>query len=54
MFRALEQGWREMLSEVVADWTDEDVERFSELFIRFADDFERYALASAAESTVIP
>jgi DNA-binding MarR family transcriptional regulator len=51
MFRALEQGWREMLSEVVADWDDEDVDRFSELFTRFAADFERYALASAAGGT---
>lgn len=47
MFRALERGWREMLSEVVADWADDDVDRFSELFVRFAADFERYALASA-------
>ena len=51
MFHALEQGWREMLSEVVADWDDEDVDRFSELFTRFAADFERYALASAAGGT---
>lgn len=51
MFHALEQGWREMLSEVVADWTDEDVDRFSELFTRFAADFERYALASATSTT---
>lgn len=50
MFHALEQGWREMLSEVVADWDDEDVDRFSELFTRFAADFERYALASATGS----
>jgi DNA-binding MarR family transcriptional regulator len=47
MFHALEQGWREMLSEIVADWDDEDVDRFSDLFTRFAADFERYALASA-------
>ena len=51
MFHALERGWREMLSEVVADWNDEDVDRFGELFTRFADDFERYALASAAGGT---
>lgn len=48
MFHALEQGWREMLSEIVADWDDDDVARFSELFTRFAADFERYALAGAA------
>jgi DNA-binding MarR family transcriptional regulator len=54
MFHALEQGWREMLSEIVADWPDEDVDRFSELFTRFAADFERYALASAAGGAVGP
>jgi DNA-binding MarR family transcriptional regulator len=43
MFDALEKGWRQMLSEVVADWEPADVERFSELFTRFAADFERYA-----------
>lgn len=52
MFHALEQGWREMLSEIVEDWDDEDVERFSELFTRFAADFERYALASGTGGTV--
>jgi DNA-binding MarR family transcriptional regulator len=48
MFEALEHGWREMLSEIVADWEPEDVDRFTELFTRFAADFERYAAASAA------
>ncbi len=43
MFQALEKGWREMLSEVVADWDPADIQRFSELFVRFAADFERYA-----------
>ena len=51
MFRALEQGWREMLSEVVADWADEDVDRFGKLFTRFAADFERYDNAGAAAGT---
>jgi hypothetical protein len=54
MFHALEHGWREMLSEIVADWDDEDVDRFSELFTRFAADFERYALASAAGNAGAP
>jgi DNA-binding MarR family transcriptional regulator len=48
MFSALEKGWRGMLSEVVADWESEDVERFSELFTRFAADFERYAVRENA------
>jgi DNA-binding MarR family transcriptional regulator len=48
MFRALEKGWRVMLSEVVAEWDDDDVERFSELFVRFAADFERYAVKENA------
>jgi DNA-binding MarR family transcriptional regulator len=43
MFDALEKGWRQMLSEVVADWDPADVAQFSELFVRFAADFDRYA-----------
>ncbi len=43
MFSALEKGWRLMLSEIVADWDEADVARFSELFTRFAAAFERYA-----------
>ena len=43
MFLALEQGWRQMLTEVVADWDPVDVDRFSALFTRFAADFDRYA-----------
>jgi DNA-binding MarR family transcriptional regulator len=48
MFEALEHGWREMLSEIVADWEPADVDLFTDLFTRFAADFERYATASAA------
>jgi DNA-binding MarR family transcriptional regulator len=48
MFSALEKGWRGMLSEIVADWDHEDVARFSELFVRFAADFERYAVQENA------
>ena len=43
MFSALEKGWRLMLSEIVAAWDEADVARFTELFTRFAADFERYA-----------
>jgi DNA-binding MarR family transcriptional regulator len=48
IFSALEKGWRGMLSEIVADWDHEDVARFSELFVRFAADFERYAVRENA------
>ncbi len=48
MFSALEKGWRVMLSEVVADWAPEDVAKFSELFTRFAADFESYAVTENA------
>ncbi len=48
MFEALEQGWREMLSEIVADWAPEDVDRFTNLFTRFAADFESYAAGTTA------
>jgi DNA-binding MarR family transcriptional regulator len=48
MFAALEVGWRQMLTEVVADWDPEDVARFATLFARFAADFERYAAAENA------
>lgn len=48
MFSALEKGWRQMLSEVVADWEPADVARFGELFTRFAADFEKYAVSSNA------
>ncbi len=48
LFAALEKGWREMLSEVVAGWEPEDVARFADLFARFAGDFERYAVARNA------
>jgi DNA-binding MarR family transcriptional regulator len=48
MFSALDKGWRQMLSEVVADWDAEDVAQFTELFARFAGDFERYAVAQNA------
>jgi DNA-binding MarR family transcriptional regulator len=48
MFSALEQGWRQMLSEVVADWDPQDVAEFAALFARFAADFERYAVAEGA------
>jgi len=50
MFGALEKGWRPMLSEIVADWDGADVARFTELFTRFAADFERYATAPKAAS----
>jgi DNA-binding MarR family transcriptional regulator len=50
MFSALEKGWRLMLSEIVADWDEADVARFSELFTRFAADFERYATAPKSAS----
>jgi DNA-binding MarR family transcriptional regulator len=43
MFDALQAGWRHMLGEIVTDWDPRDVERFSELFVRFAADFDRYA-----------
>jgi DNA-binding MarR family transcriptional regulator len=43
MFSALEIGWRQMLTEVVADWDPQDVARFATLFAQFAADFERYA-----------
>ncbi|HVW82203.1 MAG TPA: MarR family transcriptional regulator [Mycobacteriales bacterium] len=39
----LEVGWREMLSEVTADWSAADLETFATLFERFAADFDRYA-----------
>jgi hypothetical protein len=32
-----------MLSEVVADWNDDEIASFTTLFTRFAADFERYA-----------
>jgi DNA-binding MarR family transcriptional regulator len=48
MFSALEIGWRQMLTEVVADWDPEDIAHFAMLFARFAADFERYAAAENA------
>lgn len=48
MFNALEIGWRQMLTEVVAGWEPEDVARFATLFARFAADFERYAATENA------
>lgn len=50
MFRALERGWRQMLSEVVTEWDAADVARFAELFARFAGDFEQYASSMNASA----
>ena len=48
MFNALEVGWRQMLTEVVADWEPAEVAQFASLFARFAADFERYAVTENA------
>jgi DNA-binding MarR family transcriptional regulator len=48
MFNALEIGWRQMLTEVVANWDPADVAQFATLFARFAADFESYAVTENA------
>jgi DNA-binding MarR family transcriptional regulator len=42
----LQAGWRQMLDEVTAGWTEADIATFAVLFGRFADDFETYAASS--------
>jgi DNA-binding MarR family transcriptional regulator len=46
----LEHGWRDMLAEVAADWSEEDLETFALLFDRFAEDFEQYARANTTRA----
>lgn len=43
LFEALSASWREMLAEVLAGWSQRDLDSFTELFVRFADDLETYA-----------
>jgi len=43
MFDALSKGWRDMLAEALADWSPEDLDAFTRLFVRFAADLDRYA-----------
>lgn len=43
LFEALSASWREMLSEVLTDWTPDEVQALARLFGRFADDLEAYA-----------
>ena len=56
LFEALSASWRGMLGEALADWDEDSIERFRELFVRFAGDLERYAerTAGAAEVVVAP
>ena len=44
LFEALSSSWREMLTEVLADWDPVSVEVFAELFDRFAGALEAYAV----------
>ncbi len=44
LFEALSGSWREMLTEVLVDWDPFSIEVFAELFSRFADALEAYAV----------
>lgn len=44
LFEKLSTSWREMLAEVLDDWDPFSIEIFAELFGRFADALEAYAV----------
>ena len=46
LFEKLSTSWREMLAEVLEDWDPFSIEIFAELFGRFADALEAYAVAT--------
>lgn len=50
LFDALSASWREMLAEVLADWDEDAIVTFQQLFERFADDLEHFA-ADTTEPT---
>ncbi len=46
LFEALSSSWRDMLAEVLTEWDPFSIEVFAELFARFADALEGYAVTS--------
>ena len=53
LFERLSASWREMLAEVLDGWDPFSIEVFAELFARFADALEAYAVATTGARVAV-